>query len=579
MANPEHVERLKQGVEAWNQWRRIYPKILPDLSGCILKDANLSEANLRSVNLSNAILRSADLSRADLQGASLIGAGLNDADLSGADLRDANLRDANLSNADLANAWFSYASFSGAYLPFANLSGADLSDANLSNANLSGADLSDAILSDAILSNANLSNADLSGADLSSVNLSNTNLTDTNLSNVNLNAVQALGTVFQSATLTGACIKDWNINANTDLQEVICKYIFTSIFHFPKTERTEFTDRLPHDPTKTFASGDFAKLVQQSLHTVSLIFREGLDWRAFAYSFQQLQVQYANEQIAVQTIENKGDGTVVVKLAVAPGVDKGNIEQSFWRGFETAQKTIAGHYETRLEDKDKHINQLFVLLQQSQEKLGEVPKLMAENSKSETYNTTVTGNVGNFTNKMQDNASQHATQNIGASLDEITTLIRSMRGIAESFPAAQRTEVIEQLEDLETDIQQPPEKRKLSRMKAALLALMGIAAAVSGAVTSTNEFVGQVQELSEKLGIPLPIEQVEPQEPIDVRADGSAQIKVEQPEQFQAAHKTPLEIFEDLGLVGCFEGDPDLSTNYKAIITDHLDEKHRQGRL
>lgn len=44
-------------------------------------------------------------------------------------------------------------------------------------------------------------------------------------------------------------------------------------------------------------------------------------------------------------------------------------------------------------------------------------------------------------------------------------------------------------------------------MKAALLALMGIAAAVSGAVTSTNEFVGQVQGLSDKLAIPLPIEQ------------------------------------------------------------------------
>jgi hypothetical protein len=51
---------------------------------------------------------------------------------------------------------------------------------------------------------------------------------------------------------------------------------------------------------------------------------------------------------------------------------------------------------------------------------------------------------------------------------------------------------------------------------------MGIAAAVSGAVTSTNEFVGQVQELSEKLGISLPIKQVEPQEPIDVRADATS---------------------------------------------------------
>jgi hypothetical protein len=64
-----------------------------------------------------------------------------------------------------------------------------------------------------------------------------------------------------------------------------------------------------------------------------------------------------------------------------------------------------------------------------------------------------------------------------------------------------------------------PEKRKLSRMKAALLTLVGIATAVSGTVASTNEFVGQVQELSEKLGIPLPIEQIESQKTINVKAN------------------------------------------------------------
>ncbi|MBD1996160.1 hypothetical protein H6F88_23670 [Oculatella sp. FACHB-28] len=62
-------------------------------------------------------------------------------------------------------------------------------------------------------------------------------------------------------------------------------------------------------------------------------------------------------------------------------------------------------------------------------------------------------------------------------------------------------------------------------MKATLLALIGIATAISSAVAGANEFATQVQELSDKLGIPLPIEQVEPQfqqkDTIAVKATGS----------------------------------------------------------
>ena len=44
MANPEHLEILKQGVEAWNQWREQNPQTKPDLSGAILREANLGGA-------------------------------------------------------------------------------------------------------------------------------------------------------------------------------------------------------------------------------------------------------------------------------------------------------------------------------------------------------------------------------------------------------------------------------------------------------------------------------------------------------------------------------------------------------
>jgi len=32
MANPEHLAKLKEGVEAWNKWRKDNPKIKRDLT-------------------------------------------------------------------------------------------------------------------------------------------------------------------------------------------------------------------------------------------------------------------------------------------------------------------------------------------------------------------------------------------------------------------------------------------------------------------------------------------------------------------------------------------------------------------
>jgi hypothetical protein len=37
MANPEHLEILKQGVMAWNQWRDQHRDIWPDLDAADLR--------------------------------------------------------------------------------------------------------------------------------------------------------------------------------------------------------------------------------------------------------------------------------------------------------------------------------------------------------------------------------------------------------------------------------------------------------------------------------------------------------------------------------------------------------------
>jgi hypothetical protein len=98
MANPEHLDILKQGVEMWNQWRKDHADILPDLN-----EADLSGADLSGANLGEADLRVANLSGADLSEATLCRADLSGADLSGADLEGAMLVKTNFTKATLTN--------------------------------------------------------------------------------------------------------------------------------------------------------------------------------------------------------------------------------------------------------------------------------------------------------------------------------------------------------------------------------------------------------------------------------------------------------------------------------------------
>jgi hypothetical protein len=51
-ANPEHLAKLKEGVEVWNQWRREHPEAEVDFSNADLSDVDLGGANLDWANLS-----------------------------------------------------------------------------------------------------------------------------------------------------------------------------------------------------------------------------------------------------------------------------------------------------------------------------------------------------------------------------------------------------------------------------------------------------------------------------------------------------------------------------------------------
>ncbi len=230
MANPEHREILKQGVEQWNKWREEHPEVRPvlrevllsraDLSGANLYKADLHEANLSGTNLHGTDLREADLGRSYLRKANL-----ELAHLSGASLVNANLSGANVVKADLSGANLSRADLSWTDLSWTDLGGADLSGANLWHADLTRADLSTANLRAAGLGGASLTRANLSGANLSGAQAVETSFADVNLSVANgLETVEHVGpstigidTIYKShgkipeAFLRGCGLQDWEI--------------------------------------------------------------------------------------------------------------------------------------------------------------------------------------------------------------------------------------------------------------------------------------------------------------------------------------------------------------------------------
>ena len=101
MANAEHLELARSGVEAVNKFAQEHPDVPldlqdADLSGLDLHDARLNVARLAGANLEGANLREARLNAADMRNcnlrkADLTGAVLHRVDLTGADLRDAHI--------------------------------------------------------------------------------------------------------------------------------------------------------------------------------------------------------------------------------------------------------------------------------------------------------------------------------------------------------------------------------------------------------------------------------------------------------------------------------------------------------
>ena len=277
-----------------------------------------------------------------------------------ANLTDANFMEAQLKNTDLREAiithtvWHSAKMLDRARTGFSYLQYPKIRDLVVNregqNKNFDRLDLRGVNLSNAQLQNASFIGTDLSRANLSEADLSRAKLVQTLFEGADLTG----------ATLTEACIQDWGISSTTKLFQIKCDCIYMKLRESSISNtihrKYEYLDRYPADEKTNFKSGEFASLVGVIANTVNLVFKNGIDWKAFLPALQELQIKYQDEDLSIAAIEKKPDGAFVVRLNVSPQANKGEIESFAKQLYEEKLKLIEAEYRAELKSLENEYN-------------------------------------------------------------------------------------------------------------------------------------------------------------------------------------------------------------------------------
>jgi len=241
-----------------------------------------------------------------------------------ADLSDANFTEATLKSTDFRTANLTRTCFHNTEkLDRARVGNSILADPRVRELLITGYGYKKSYVG-ANLQGANLAGVNLNEANLKQANLSEATLHLANLESANLTDTQALATDFTAACFTGACLEAWNIDANTKLDRVDCRFVYLLENAKPGTDDRE---RRPHHISKCFEPGDFEKLYKKIMTTVQILLKDGINPEAFTAAFQKLMQEFPDiTPESIQGVEKKAND-VLLTLKVPEGTAKGKVEQ------------------------------------------------------------------------------------------------------------------------------------------------------------------------------------------------------------------------------------------------------------
>ncbi|MEH2233308.1 MAG: pentapeptide repeat-containing protein [Nostoc sp.] len=291
-------------------------------------------------------------------------------------------------------------------------------DSDFSNLNLRGAYLQDADLRRIKFIDTDLSGANLQGADLRGSIFAN---------------AQAIDVDFTNANLTAICIQDWNVNSQTCFTNVECDYIYRKL-----DNKGEPCDRHPLD--RNFEPREFESLYQEVGNVVELVFKEGVNWRAFAFSLQKLELENESLGLELKGIEKKGD-LWVAKVTHNENISHAEVEKRLNDSYEELKQ--------RLSIKEQQINSLLGIASTQAETIKEFSKRPFGNS-FVINGSTITNLTGSGQIEYNEAAEQvrslvaNGTEPVQV-LNIVQHLLAQLQGQSVATTAGTQAELIKQL--------------------------------------------------------------------------------------------------------------------------------------
>ncbi|MDZ7957597.1 MAG: pentapeptide repeat-containing protein [Aulosira sp. DedQUE10] len=289
------------------------------------------------------------------------------------------------------------------------------------------------------LSQLNLRGAYLQNADLRQLDFTDTDLTGADLQNVDLRGsilvrTQVIGVDFTGTNLTGICIQDWSVNSQTNFTNVECEYIYRKL-----DDQGEPSDRYPLEG-ENFEPREFESLYQEVGNVVELVFKEGVNWRAFAFTLQKLQIEDDGLGLELKGIEKRGD-LWVVKVTHNENAPKEVVEQRLNGVYPEMLNLLA--------TKEQQINKLLGIAADQAEALKGYSKQPFGNSFFIT-GSTITNLAGSGEIDYDEAAGQvRSIVAHGSNLDAVNAkaqnLLNQLQGQSVATTSNQQAELIQQV--------------------------------------------------------------------------------------------------------------------------------------
>lgn len=236
----------------------------------------------------------------------------------------------------------------------------------------------------------NLQNANLQDASFIGTNLNSATLRNADLSRAILKQAQLDGTDMTGAILTGACIEDWGITGSTNLEGVLCDYVFMRL----ETKDNPNRLRKPDNWRETFAEGEFADFIKPYVDTLDLYHSQDIDPRAISIALKNLSTNYPEQKLRFVAIERRGNSGLNLRFTTAPGADKSELSHQYFTDYARIKKELPLAVQLRLAERDAEIRTLKDTIEQFIQTGTHQSKIQAETIQIIRGELIVTQNKG-----------------------------------------------------------------------------------------------------------------------------------------------------------------------------------------